>query len=210
MENPVIIAGANAIGKAALEIFNSNNVIVYGFLDDDEKLHGTLINEMTVFGSLEDETYSKLIGSKCDVFVATDEISVRKYATDTIVEENKAMPVNAIHNKAHIAETAHIGHGNFFNAGSVINANTKIGNHCLIHSGAIIDISAEIGNFVHIGTGSNISASAIIEDEVFIGAGVTVVGGIKVGKGARLGAGSIVIADVPEGATVFGNPAKEV
>jgi FlaA1/EpsC-like NDP-sugar epimerase len=50
MENPVIIFGANALGRAAREIFETNEVVVYGFLDDNKKLHNTQVDEITVSG----------------------------------------------------------------------------------------------------------------------------------------------------------------
>ena len=48
MENPVIIFGANPLGRTAKEIFESNNVVVYGFLDDNAKLHSTEIDNVVV------------------------------------------------------------------------------------------------------------------------------------------------------------------
>ena len=33
MENPVMIFGANYLGRIAKEIFESNEVVVYGFLE---------------------------------------------------------------------------------------------------------------------------------------------------------------------------------
>ena len=35
MDNPVMIFGSAGIGKAAYEIFRSNGVLIYGFLDYD-------------------------------------------------------------------------------------------------------------------------------------------------------------------------------
>ena len=51
----MIIFGASGIAKAAMEIFLSHNVVVYGFLDDDEALHGTEINFISVLGGTEDD-----------------------------------------------------------------------------------------------------------------------------------------------------------
>ena len=40
MDKPVIILGANGLGKAAMEAFESNDVVVYGFLDDKAEREG--------------------------------------------------------------------------------------------------------------------------------------------------------------------------
>jgi acetyltransferase-like isoleucine patch superfamily enzyme len=41
-----------------------------------------------------------------------------------------------------------------------------------------------------------------------IGTSATILGGVTIGKGAMVGAGSVVTKDVPDGATVAGNPAR--
>lgn len=210
MDNPVIIFGANGLGKAAMEIFNSNNVIIYCFLDDDKSLHNSEINDITIMGSTDDDGYLKYIGKKCEAFVAIDEPAYRKGVVKLLNERRKVMPVNAVHQQANIPESAHIGHGNFINAGVTLGAHAKISNHCILNTNAVIDYDAELGDFVQIGAGSIINAGVIVEEGAFIGSGATVVSGVKVGKGARVGAGSVVIADVPAGETVFGNPAQKL
>ena len=44
--------------------------------------------------------------------------------------------------------------------------------------------------------------------EVWIGGGAIVLPGVTIGDGVIIGAGSVVTRDVPEGATVVGNPAR--
>ncbi|QSE97641.1 acetyltransferase [Fulvivirga lutea] len=210
MENPVIIFGANELGKAAMAVLESNGVVIYGFLDDDEKLHNQTINEVAILGATDDDGFLKFIGQKCEAFVAFDNNKVRKATVEMLNKRRKVMPMNAIHQKAYVEESVHIEHGNFINAGVIIAANAKVGSHCIIHSNATIDYSSELGDLVQVGAGSIINAEVKIEDEAFIGSGVTIVSGVKIGKGARVGAGSVVIADVPAGKTVFGNPAAEV
>ena len=70
MENPVIIFGAGYLGRMAKEIFESNEVVVYGFLDDNKKLHSTEVDTAVVMGSTDDDGFLKLIGRKCEAFVA--------------------------------------------------------------------------------------------------------------------------------------------
>ena len=210
MENPVIIFGANALGEAAVEIFESNEIVVYGFLDDQKELHGNTIGELSVLGSTDDDGFLKLIGKKCEGFIAVDDRDLRRGLVKLMKDRRKKMPVNAIHSNSAISPSAHIGHGEFINSGVVIGANSKIGDHCLIHTNATIDYASQLGDLVQVGAGSVVGSSAEIAGNVFIGSGVTIVPGIKVGKDARIGAGSVVIADVAEGETVFGNPAAKV
>lgn len=210
MDNPVIIFGASEMGRAALEIFESNGVVVYGFLDDDATKHGQELSGISVLGNTDDDGFLKLIGKKCEGFIAVDDRQLRKGLVKLMLDRRKKMPVNAVHRNAEIATSAHIGHGNFVNNGVVIGANAKVGNHCLLNTNSTVDFSAKLGDLVQVGAGSIVGNEAEIEDNVFIGSGVTIVPGIKIGKGARIGAGSVVIAEVKANTTVFGNPAKEV
>lgn len=210
MDKPVIILGAKGIAHPALEIFNSNQVIVYDFLDEHEKLHGSEINVVPILGHPEDDGYLKLIGKKCEAFVAVDDNKYRQFLVQMLNEKRKVQPVNAIHERAYISTDASIGHGNFVNAQVTVGAGAKVGSHCIFHTGAIIDHTCELEDFVQIGAGSIINAGVTIKEGAFIGSGVTIVSGITIGKEARVGAGSVVIADVKDGETVFGNPAAPI
>ncbi len=210
MDKPVIIFGSKGIANAALEIFHSNGIVVYGFLEDDEKNHGKEINSVSVLGSTDDHGYTKLIGQKCEAFIATDDNDLRREYVEYLNETRKVMPMNAVHQKALISDSFNIGHGNFINAGAILSNDGKMGNHNIVHSGVILEQDLEMGDFVQVGAGSIINSNVKIEDEVFIGSGVTIVSGVTIKKRARIGAGSVVVGDVEGGKTLFGNPAAEV
>ncbi len=210
MDKPVIILGAKGIAHPALEIFNSNKVIVFGFLDEDEKIHGTEINVVPVLGHPEDDGFLKLIGKKCEAFVAVDDNKYRQFLVKMLNDKRKVQPINAIHETSYISTDANLGHGNFINAKVNIGAGAKVGSHCIFHSGAIIDHGSEIGDFVQIGAGAVVNSGAIAKEGAFIGSGVIVVSGVTLGKNSRVGAGSVVISDVKDGETFFGNPAVKV
>ncbi|HOX81544.1 MAG TPA: DapH/DapD/GlmU-related protein [Chryseolinea sp.] len=210
MENPVIIFGANYLGRSAKEIFESNGNVVYCFLDDNKKIHNTEIDTITVLGSTDDDGFLKLIGKKCEAFVAIDDNKLRKNIVKMLQEVRKVQPVNAFHKSCIVPESVEIGHGNFFDMAVKVGVGAIIKNQCILHAGAIIGAEASLGDFVQIGAGSIIGAGVEIEDEVFIGSGVTIVGGIAIGKGARIGAGSVVVAPIKAGETVFGNPAQKI
>jgi sugar O-acyltransferase (sialic acid O-acetyltransferase NeuD family) len=210
MENPVIIFGASGLGKVALEIFKTNHIEVYCFLDDNKQLHGTEIDTVQVMGSTEDEKFLKILGKTCEAFVATDDNRLKKSLVKTLIDTYKVMPINAIHATAFISQTATLGHGNLFASGVLVNTFSKIGNHCLFNSKSVIEYEVEVGDFVQVGAGAVICAGAKIGDGAFIGAGATIIAGITIGKNARVGAGSLVMQNVNEGETVFGVPAKKV
>ncbi len=210
MNKPVILFCATDFGKATLEIFKSNNIVVYGFLDDDKKLHGSVVEDVSVLGSTNNKEYLNIIGKDCDVFIASDDNPWKATTIKSLKKNQKAMPVNAIHKNTHIATSAVVHHGSFINHGVIIGANSEIGNHCIINSGSVIDYSVKIGDFVQIGAGSTINSGTVIGDGVFIGSGVTIVSGVTIKDGARIGAGSVVIANVGKNKTVFGNPAKTI
>jgi sugar O-acyltransferase (sialic acid O-acetyltransferase NeuD family) len=210
MDKPVIILGAKGIAIPALEIFNSNQIDVYGFLDEDKDLHGKEINTVSVIGHTEDDGFLKLIGKKCEAFVAVDDNSYRQFLVKLLNERRKTQPLNAVHATAYLATDAAIGHGNFINAKVSIGAAVSIGQHGIFHTNCSIEHQVEIGDFVQIGAGSVINSGVKIADGAFIGSGVTIVSGVTVGKNARVGAGSVVIADIPANTTVFGNPATPI
>lgn len=210
MENPVIIFGAGYLGRIAKEIFESNGNVVYGFLDDDKKLHGTEIDGASVLGSTDDDGFLKLIGKKCEACIAVDDNRLRKSLAKMLNEVRHVQPVNSIHNRAFLAQHVSLGHGNLIEAGVQVCVGTTLGNHTILQASALIGASVNLADFVQVGAGSIINSGVVVEAEAFIGSGVTIVSGVTVGKGARIGAGSVVIAPVKAGETVFGNPAQPV
>lgn len=210
MEKPVMIIGADTTGKTALEIFQDNDVVVYGFLDDDESLHGQEINNVSILGGTDDDTYNGLIGTKCEGFVALQSNTERETMVRYMVEEKQTMPVNAIHPRAYVSFFSIMGHGNMISANTAVNAEAEIGNHCFLHVNAVIDANAKTGDYVQIGAGSVINAGVTIKKGAFIGSGVTIVSGVTIGEYANVGAGSVVMNDVADEAMVFGVPAEEI
>jgi serine O-acetyltransferase len=85
-------------------------------------------------------------------------------------------------------------------------------------SGVVIGETAEVGDDVTIYQGVTLGGTGFargkrhptVGDEVIIGAGSKLLGPIVVGPRAKIGANSVVIHDVPENATVVGNPGHPV
>lgn len=210
MENPVIIVGAQHLGHAAMEIFQSRDIVVYCFLDEDEKLHNTEINDVSVLGSPTDDGFLKYIGKKCEAFVAVEDPELRKEYTELLMKKRKVMPVNAIHNRAFMAASATLGHGNFIHAGAMIDASVEIGSHCIVQLAAAVGAGCKIADYAQIGANVTLGNRVKLEKGAIIGAGATVATGKVIGKGAQIAPGSVLLTDADAGEQYFGNPAKKV
>src|SRR5882724_1138242 len=127
MGNPVMIFGANFLGRSAKEIFERNNVVVYGFLDDDKKLHQKEIDDVVILGATDDDGFLKLIGKKCEAFVAVDDNKLRKNLVKMLHEVRHMQPVNAVHPQSAISSKAEIGYGNFVDHGAYLAPGSKMG-----------------------------------------------------------------------------------
>ena len=207
---PVIIIGVNSFALEVADIFQKNNVVIYGFLDDDPKKKDTFIGEIPVLGTTEDEQYWGLIGKNCNVFVALENQIERKKMIETIIEDCKTKPTNAIHPNASVADIQSISYGLFIGDSAIIQPAAKLNDHVIIGAGAIIETGAILEEFAQVGSGTVVGKEARLENNCYIGINSTIVGSVKIGKSASIGAGSVVIESVPNNKRAFGNPAKIV
>lgn len=108
--------------------------------------------------------------------------------------------------------------------GAKIGERCKISSHTFICEGVTIESEVFIGHgvtFINDRRPKATNQSGQLQSEAdwicertlvrrgaSIGSGATVLGGLTIGENAVVGAGSVVTKDVPNGATVAGNPAR--
>lgn len=113
-----------------------------------------------------------------------------------------------IHPKSNISTRAEIREGTIVMAGVSINSEAKIGKHAIINTNCSVDHDCVIKDYVHISPNATLAGNVSVGEGVHIGVGACVIPGIKIGKWATIGAGSVIIRDVPDYATVVGNPGR--
>ncbi len=79
-----------------------------------------------------------------------------------------------------------------------IGPNVGIGHNTIVESGCEICAKTAIGGFCEIGHNVTMFMS------------VTVANGLKIGANSTINVGSVIIRSVPNGKTMFGNPAREI
>src|ERR1700722_8107140 len=105
-----------------------------------------------------------------------------------------------IHPGATIGRRLFIDHG----MGVVIGETAEVGDDCTLYHGVTL------GGTRPTREQASQKRHPTIGDHVIIGSGAQVLGPFKVGNGARIGAAAVVLQEVPEGATMVGNPARQV
>jgi acetyltransferase EpsM len=114
----------------------------------------------------------------------------------------------AIHPTAIIGKNVKIGEGSVIIAGVIVNTNTKIGKHVILNTYASIDHDNTIGDYVHISPRAALCGHVTVGEGTHVGTGALVIPNIKIGKWCTIGAGTVIIKDVPDFATVVGNPGR--
>ncbi|MBB4170708.1 sugar O-acetyltransferase [Rhizobium sp. BK538] len=105
-----------------------------------------------------------------------------------------------------------LGHGVYLNAGCTIldTASVRIGEGSMLGPGVHIYCADHHRDPALRRSGLQIDRPVAIGTNVWIGGSAIILGGVMIGDGAIVGAGSVVTRDIAEGATVVGNPAREV
>lgn len=191
----MILFGASGHSKAVLDILISQGIEVNSILDDNPMVDE--IFGVPVFKSADpdlDQNAIISIGNN-----KTRQTLSKKYYFDYIC---------AIHPKATVSKFASIGKGTVIMANAVINPGAEIGEHCIINTAAVVEHDCKIADFVHISPNASLAGNVTVEDGAHIGIGSCVIQGVTIGKWAIVGAGSVVIKDVPDFATIVGNPGR--
>jgi len=206
----IILLGANnpETARVILAVQRVNpNFEMLGFIDNDPSKKDTLFCGYQVFGGFE----------MMDNFLTQDVYFVNlitgstktRYETSLHMAKKGCRFTNLIHPSVDLTMTK-IGVGNYIQENVIIQASAQIGDNSSIHIGSLVAHESIIGSSVFIAHAVSISGKVEIGDGTFVGANATIIPRIKIGKWCTIGAGSVVIKDVPDYATVVGNPAKVI
>jgi len=208
----IYIIGAGGHGREIVDTIQAINAdsSVYriaGFIDDDESKHGKYINEIEILGGtdflLEMSKSTSDIGAIIAVAGPQSKEKIARKLEGSVNWEN------IIHPTALISPNTQIGKGNNIQALSIINANARIMDHCLINACTDIGHETVIENYVSIMKKCDITGNCHLHERVFVASSVCIVPGCRIAIDVTLGAGSVVTKSVETpGITAIGNPAR--
>lgn len=208
----VAILGAGGFGREVLDILIAQNKIskkwkILGFIDEDPKLKGKVLNGYPVLGSFD--WFSKTDQHKISVVCAIgDNVSKKK-----VVDKAKNLGLkfaNVIHPTVTMTEFVTLGEGVIICAGCILTNQITIRNHVIINLDVTIGHDAIIEDYCTLSPGVHISGKNKICEGANIGTGAVTIQGITIGRWSIVGAGAVAVQDIPDRVVAVGTPAKPI
>jgi sugar O-acyltransferase (sialic acid O-acetyltransferase NeuD family) len=132
-----------------------------------------------------------------------------------LCQNAKLKPFSIVSKTTVIMDDNEIGEGAILSPFVTVTSNVRIGRYFHANIYSYVTHDCVVGDFVTFAPGVKCNGNVTIGDHAFIGAGAILRNGskarpLRIGKGAVVGMGAVVVEDVPDFATVVGNPARPV
>ena len=114
------------------------------------------------------------------------------------------------HPSAIISPSVQIGAGTLIVAGTIVNADARIGVGVILNTGCSVDHDNIIEDFVHISPGARLAGGVKVGAGSWIGIGAVVKEGVTIGRNVIVAAGAAVVKNVEDGGRVGGVPAVKI
>lgn len=209
MKNLLII-GARGFGR---EVYNlalacegyQKDYVVKGFLDDKSDALDGFKGYPPIVSSVEDYEVQP-----DDVFIcALGALFYKKKYAEIILEKGGKF-ISLIHPSVIIGLNTKIGVGSIVLSYSSISCDILIGDFVTIHGNVVLGHDVNIGSWCVIESGVFCGGGVCIGESTTMHTKASIHPRKTVGINASVSMGSVVIRNVPDGATVFGNPAKRI
>ena len=203
--NGLLVIGAGGHGKVVADTAILAGWERVAFLDDFADLSGRPLG-LPILGRTAD--LDLLAGGFSSVVVAVG-TSRRRLELLSQCQRSGLRIISVVHPAAFVSTFASLAPGCVVFAQAAVNADAVLGLGCIVNTGATVDHDCALGDGVHVCPGAHLAGNVRIGDCAWIGIGAVVRQGVSVGRDATVGAGGVVVADVPDGTTVVGSPARE-
>lgn len=198
----IVVLGAGGHAKVVISTYEALGWRIVGVYDDDPKLWNTRILGHNIVGPFaQAETLEPQ-----NAVIAIGDNAVRKRVS---ANSKHAWPT-AVHPRAWVAPTAVLGAGTIVFAGSIVQPDVRVGEHCIVNTAASIDHDCLMEDFVHVCPGTRLAGGVVVGQGSTIGTGAVVIPYKKIGQWVTVGAGAVVRNNIDSGLCVVGVPAKPI
>jgi sugar O-acyltransferase (sialic acid O-acetyltransferase NeuD family) len=203
----VILLAASGLAREALaSLRRSGTHEVLGFLDDDPALAGTMLDGVPVLGRIEDAA-----AFPRDQFVAC---AGKGASRAHIVDRLRGLGIDGdryasvVDGSVVVSPSCHVGNGTILLANVVLTAGVDLGAHVVAMPQVTFTHDTRAADFSTFTAGVSLGGGVQVGRFAYLGMNASVRERCTIGEGATVGMGSAVIADVPDGETWGGVPAR--
>lgn len=209
----LVLIGAGGLGREAAAAVDAINRLrptwrLLGFLDDDARLHGTLVSGRSVRGPVE--LLAELPGAAVVVCVASPDDPDRRLR---LVQRLRLPPDrfgSVLHPGAWLADSTRLGAGCLVLAGVVTTCDVVLGDHVALMPHAVLTHDDEVGDGATFAAGARVGGGVRVGEAAYLGSGSMVRQGLAVGRRAVLGMGGVLLEDLPADQIWGGVPARRL
>ncbi len=202
----VLLFPYNGNSREALDCLKPDTFVI-GFIDDDIELQQYRGAGYRIMGRDALDLFPQ---AKVLAVPGSSETYLQRGGIISDLNIGSERFITAIHPTASVSRHARIGIGVVIMAGVVIPANAVIGNHVCILPNTVIHHDVTVGDLTLIGSGVIVAGGVNIGRNCYMGSGTNIIHQVRIGDRALLGLGSNVIRNVPDGAIMAGNPARQI
>lgn len=211
MKKNILIIGASGHAKVIIDIIERTAMYhIVGLVDSYKSTSETLFN-YKILGTEHAipnliETHNLYGG-----IIAIGDNYTRMKLAKTINDQHTNFKfINAIHPQAIIGKNVQIDAGSCVMAGAIINADAKIGTHCIINTKSSVGHDCNIKCYNSIAPGATLGGNVHIGKCSSISINATVIENVHIGKHTVIGAAALVNKNIGSNKVAYGIPAKVV
>jgi sugar O-acyltransferase (sialic acid O-acetyltransferase NeuD family) len=215
---PLVVVGAGGFARETVQLVRSHPEVgpggtayeVVGFLDDDERRHGTAVDGTPVLGPTG--LAAEYAAAGAAVLACVGNPGAPWSRRDLLARLD--LPDDAfgtvVHPLACVSADSLVGVGTVLHAGTVLTAGVRVGRHVAVMPQVVLTHDDQIGDAVTFGAGVRLAGGVTVGDAAYLGSGALVREHRRIGAAAVIGMGSVVLSDVPPGEVWAGVPARRL
>jgi sugar O-acyltransferase (sialic acid O-acetyltransferase NeuD family) len=199
---PILLIGAGGHAASCIDVIEQQGAFAVGGLVGAPDEVGKTVLGYPVLGS--DAELAALIAKFRRALIVVGQIRTpepRVRLFSRLTELKCELPI-VISPRAHVSRHAMLGPGTIVMHGAIVNARATVGSNCILNSHSLIEHDSRIGDHCHIATGAIVNGAASVGAGTFVGSQATVRQEVRIGARCVIGMGERVLADCADGTTL--------
>jgi sugar O-acyltransferase (sialic acid O-acetyltransferase NeuD family) len=197
------IIGFGALGRQILDLLDLGSggqpVLLF-----DDAMHDQGAENSFPFDSFLDERFAE-----CVFYVGLGyrHLPLKAQLIQRLRSAGRRVPP-LVHGSCSVHPTSSLGDGCILYPLCNVGAHVALGEGALLNNSVVVSHESRVGSSAYLSPGVVLSGRVTVGEAAFLGTGVLVADQRVVGRHARVGIGTVVTRDVPDGASVIGNPMR--